>query len=166
MDALLRENRIWVTDRKQIDRLLSRGFGEREGERLELSLLEGLYLLERGTLSIREGERDLTFRDLSDRLGEEDLHLRYRVYRDLRERGYIVRTGLKFGAHFRVYGRGEFLDGHSRFLVHAVPENASLSFPEVSRAVRLAQGVKKSFLFAVVDDEGDITYLSVNRLLP
>jgi tRNA-intron endonuclease len=168
MGAFLVENRIIVDDEPTITKLHQKGFGERENNRLELSLLEGLFLIERGSLTVREkkGGREVTADDIIERVQEEDFHIKYKVYKDLRERGLVVRTGLKFGAHFRVYDRGDFPKKHSKYLVHAVPESRVLEFPEVSRAVRLAQGVKKNMIFAIVDDEGDVTYYSIERVTP
>ena len=163
--ALLLEDRVIVEDEAEASRLQQRGFGKVLGKKLELSLLEALYLMERESLQVTIGRRALEPKEILAK-GEEEFLLRYKVYRDLRERGYIVKTGFKFGAHFRVYERGEFLTEHSKYLVHAVPENYVVPFPELSRAVRLAQGVKKVMVFAVVDDEGDITYYTVDRFSP
>jgi tRNA-intron endonuclease len=93
--------------------------------------------------------------------------LKYLTYSDLRSRGYLVKTGLKFGAHFRVYARGEAPgETHSAYLVHAIPESHKFTSTELARAVRLAHSVRKNILFAVVDDEGDITYYSIARETP
>ncbi len=98
---------------------------------------------------------------------EEDFLRRYNVYRDLRSKGYVVKTGFKFGVHFRVYEKSEFTeDSHSSFLVHAVSEDDTMSFPDLARAVRLTQSVKKKMMFAVVDHEGDVTYYMVDRVIP
>jgi tRNA-intron endonuclease len=166
MGAFLVKDRIIVDDEATITKLHQRGFGKRVNGRLELSLLEGLFLLERGTIKVLEEAREVLPEEILGRAKEEDFVLRYRVYKDLRERGMIVKTGFKFGAHFRVYERGEFPKEHSKYLVHAVPEDQILSFPELARAVRLAQGVKKALLFAVVDHEGDVTYYRVGRITP
>lgn len=166
MDAVLKEDKVFIEDEATVTRLHQKGFGKRKEGKLELSLLEGLFLMERESIKILEDSKECTREDILSKVDEEDFLLRYNVYKDLRERGYIVKTGFKFGAHFRVYGRGESLQEHSRFLVHAVKESGVMSFPELSRAVRLAQGVKKTMIFAVTDDEGDITYYSVDRITP
>ncbi|MCS7106009.1 MAG: tRNA-intron lyase, partial [Candidatus Aenigmarchaeota archaeon] len=100
-------------------------------------------------------------------------HPQFIVYRDLRERGYLVKTGYKFGAHFRVYERGVKLKRgpkapheHTKFVVHAVPEEAAFSLPEMSRAVRLAHNIRAIFVWAVVDKESDVTYYEIKRLTP
>lgn len=165
MGAFLAEDRIIVDDEPTITKLEQKGYGKRIDKKLELSLIEGLFLLERKTIKLGN-KKAADLKCLLDRETKKDFLRRYRVYQDLRERGYVVKTGFKYGAHFRVYERGEYATEHSKFLVYAVGENHVFSFPEVSRAVRLAQGVKKIMIFATVDDEGDITYYTVERITP
>lgn len=168
MSAFLKEDRIIIEDEKTASRLLQKSFGKKVGNggRLELSLVEGLYLIERGSITVTDGKREVTADDIIKIAKEEDFGLKAKVYADLRERGRIVKTGFKFGAHFRVYGKGESISEHSKYLVHVVPESDVYSFHEVSRIVRLAHGVKKDIIFAVVDDEGDITYYKIGRITP
>ena len=167
MSAFIKEDRIIIEDRKVASRLIQKSFGKRaSGGRLELSLIEGLYLLERGSISVKDKNRDIAPEDIIKIAKEDDFQMRYKVYQDLRERGHIVKTGFKFGAHFRAYGKGDSIEAHSKYLVHVVPESEVYSFHEVSRIVRLAHGVKKDILFAVVDDEGDITYYKIERVTP
>ncbi|RLG36170.1 MAG: tRNA-intron lyase, partial [Candidatus Alkanophagales archaeon] len=71
-----------------------------------------------------------------------------------RERRLIVKTGFKFGSHFRVYERME--QPHSKYLVHVVPREHIFVKPELSRAVRLAQSVRKQMVFAY-EDTADAT---------
>lgn len=165
MDAELREGRVIVKEKAAVERLRQRGFGKVVNGRLELSPIEGLYLLEKETLTIYQDGKEVSRKEL-EACGEERFLMRYRVYMDLRERGMLTKTGFKFGADFRVYERGESVEGHSKYLVHVVPETYTYEFSDVSRAVRLAQGVKKVMIFAVVDDEMDITYYTVNRITP
>ena len=91
----------------------------------------------------------------------------------MRKKGYLVKTGFKFGAHFRVYEKGVKLKKgpkapfeHTKWVVHAVPEEAAFSLPEMSRAVRLAHNIRAKFIWAVVDKEGDITYYEITRITP
>ncbi|RMF90280.1 MAG: tRNA-intron lyase [Methanobacteriota archaeon] len=168
MDGELIEDKVIVRDGPGATRLAQRGFGTLKEGALELSLLEALFLMERGTLKVHvkgeEAGKDILIKRSE---GEEDFLLRYSVYSDLRKRGYVVKTGFKFGVHFRVYERGEFSsEGHSAILVHVVPEDSTMTFPDISRAVRLAKSVKKRMIFAVVDHEGDITYYQIDRVVP
>lgn len=166
MDAELIDKRILIKKGRQSDRLSGRGFGIKHDDVLELSVIEALFLTERGTLTVTESGKAVPYERLMELTKyDDDFFRRYSVYKSLREKGYVVKTGFKYGAHFRVYERGEYSkDGHSSLLVHVVTEEDSMSFPEVARAVRLSQSVKKSMIFAVVDSEGDIIYYQVDRV--
>jgi len=136
-----------------------RWFGTRlDGGRLLLSPTEAGYLQERGSLSVTSHTLD-EFRTM---MQEEDGEFveKMAVYRDLRKRGFIPRTGYKFGHHFRAYS-GE--KSHSELLVHAVGTPATRSMIDLSGSVRLAHSVKKKMLFATVHEEG-IQYLAFTRI--
>jgi len=147
--------------------LREKGFGEERGKRQELSLIEALFLVENEKMRVVDGEKNLSFDDLL-KIGnrvEENFYSKYLVYSDLRTRGLLVRTGLKFGSDFRVYERGKGIRaGHSRYLVHVVPEEYTCSFPELARAIRLSQNVNKLMIYAIVDEEGDVTYYQIDRV--
>ena len=51
--------------------------------------------------------------------------IKYCVFKDLRSRGYIVKTALKFGADFRVYARGvKPGEDHAKWIVYPVHEGS------------------------------------------
>ena len=52
--------------------------------------------------------RKLSFEELIKKFKKIDkkIQLKYPVFKDLREKGYVVKTALKFGAEFRVYEKG------------------------------------------------------------
>jgi len=173
VDAHLYREKVMVWEEAQANQLYQRGaFGKPlSGGKLQLAPVEALYLLDGGKIRVidRGTDEQLKFDELSARLSKRDpeLMLKYAVYSDLRSRGYVVKTGLKFGAHFRVYERGEKPgETHSKYIVHAIPEGIRFTPTELARAVRLAHSVRKSMLFAVVDDEGDVTYYSLSRERP
>jgi len=152
---------------------------EKHPTRLELELVEAAYLLEKEKLKVYEktGKRkkQLKFEDLlkAGAKNVNQFHSQFMVFRDLRDRGYVVKTGFKFGAHFRVYERGVKLKRgpkasheHTKFVVHCVPEEAAFSLPEMSRAVRLAHNIRATFVWAVLDKEGSPTYYEIQRLTP
>ncbi|MBN2014933.1 MAG: tRNA-intron lyase [Candidatus Altiarchaeota archaeon] len=147
--------------------LREKGFGTEKGARQELSLIEALYLLESEKMEVVDGKKTLSFEELIE-IGnkiEENFYSKYLVYSDLRNRGLLVRTGLKFGSDFRVYERGVTVKkGHSTQLVNVVPEEYTCSFPELARTIRLSQNVNKAMIYAVVDEEGDITYYQIDRV--
>ena len=139
------------------------------GERLQLSLVESAYLLEKGKLQLTDRQgRSVDLPDLMARAGQidEDFELKLGAYRDLREKSLVVKTGFKFGTHFRVYKQvhGTLKVPHSEYLVHAIPLDHIFMPPVLSRAVRLAHSVRKLMVFAYPDD--GIGYLEIKRLKP
>ena len=143
---------------------------------LQLSLTEAMYLLEKGKIRVYEKDKEhdvSSFYELCS-LVDKEFPQKFAVFRDLRNRGYIVKSGFKFGTHFRVYDKGvnPYKKGqkekgeHTKYNVHAVPENHTLSYHEWSRYVRLSHNIRAQALLAVVDEEGDITYYSIQRVRP
>ncbi|OPX63077.1 MAG: tRNA-splicing endonuclease [Methanomassiliicoccales archaeon PtaB.Bin134] len=152
----------------EADRLYENGFyGKKIGPMLQLSLLEAVYLMEKGRLdirSIRSGQR-MGMNGLlsSAKRSQPDFDMRMSAYKDLRSRGMVVKTGFKYGTHFRVY-EGNPSKHHSRYLVHVVPDDYSTVWAEISRAVRLAHGVKKEILLA---SSGQLLrYVKLTRVRP
>lgn len=142
-------------------------YGRLQNDKLELSLIEALYLLYKGKISIFDQEKELSLEDMSKTIQRENLYSKYLVYKDLRNRGYIVKTGFKYGSEFRVYERGKTPgEGHSDYLVNVISENYELNVLDFSSYVRVAHGVNKKLLLAVVDEEGDITYYNVEWIRP
>ena len=128
--------------------------------RLLLSLVEAAYLIKKGLL-------ELSFEQFIERAAgiESDFMAKYKVYEDLREKGLILKTGFKFGSHFRVYKAVD--QKHSLDLIHVLPEEHIFSMSDLARAVRLAHGVKKRMVFSFTEDvgaESRINYIDVGRM--
>jgi len=155
-------NRVFSTDRNAVDGLYNnRHYGKLVNGRVFLSLLEAAYLVERGKIEVRDGKKRLSLEEIM-KLGRKEDELfdaKYLVYRDLRDKGYTVKSGLKFGSHFRVYRRG--MDEHSQWLVWVVPENLRFSPNDITARVRVAHGVRKNMVMAVVDEDNDVVYYKI-----
>ena len=98
---------------------------------------------------------------------------RLATYRDLRDRRTVPKTGFKFGADFRTYLDVETVDDlpHSEHLVRVIEPDHAFAPRELSLDVRLAGGVRKELLFALVggvddDTTPEIEWLSIGRLTP
>jgi tRNA-intron endonuclease len=138
-------------------------FGSRLDDfRLLFSPLETFYLASAGVLSVTANEKNVPVDEIFQRAQESDSEFSHKakVYTDLRHRGYVPKTGYKFGHHFRVYS-GE--RAHSEMLVHAMETDAGLPMSTISRSVRLAHSVKKKMLFACVYTSG-IQYVEFARI--
>ncbi len=140
------------------------------GKQVHLSLLEALYLVEKGRIEVLDGKKKAYTHDRLLKLAkkqEVDFWVRYAVYRDMRERGYVIKTAFKFGADFRVYERGvKPGEDHAKWVVFPVHEAQQHSWHSFSAKNRVAHSTKKRLLIAVVDDEEDITYYEVKWVRP
>jgi len=137
---------------------------------LQLSLVEALYLIEKGKIRVLDGRKQAIekpkFIKKAQKI-EPSFWIRYLAYKDLRNRGYVVKTALKFGADFRVYDRGiKPGEDHAKWVVFPVHEASALTWNEFAGKNRVAHSTKKRLLLAVVDDEGDVSYWESRWIRP
>lgn len=141
-----------------------------ESGKLQLSLLEALYLMEKNRLELRDSRsKALNFESLLKKATklEPNFWIRYCVFKDMRNRGYIIKTALKFGADFRVYDRGvKPGEDHARWIIYPVHEGSTLTWYEFAAKNRVAHSTKKRLMMGIVDDEGDVTYYEIKWLKP
>lgn len=138
--------------------------------KVQLSFLEAYFLLQKGKIKIKDktGKRvsEESFLRRAQRK-EKQFWVKYCVFRDLRERGYIVKTALKFGADFRVYDRGvKPGEEHAKWIVYPVYETDVMTWYDFSAKNRVAHSTKKRLLLAVVDQEGDVSYWETRWIRP
>ena len=130
---------------------------------LQCSLLEAASLADRGAISLDPQ----TVRDRGRAVEGDRFARRLRVYDSLRRNGVVPKTGYKFGADFRTYSSVESVDelGHSEYLVRVVPADYVFEPRDLSLDVRLAHGVRKTMVFALVDGD-EIEFRALERLTP
>jgi len=145
-------------------------FGELREGKIQYSLVEGLYLLEKKKIYIVDNkDKRIKQEDYIKKAKkvEPNFWVRYNVYRDIRNRGYIIKTALKFGADFRVYDRGvKPGEDHAKWIVFPVNEGETLTWYDFSAKNRVAHSTRKRLLLAIVDDEGDVTYYECRWMRP
>ena len=144
-------------------------FGEIVGEKVHYSLPEVLFLVEKGKMEIYVQSEKISSRELLSKFRRVDkrIQIKYPVFKDLREKGYLVKTALKFGADFRVYEKGSKPgEKHAKWILYPVRESDSLTWQEFSAKNRVAHSTKKNLLIAIVDEENDISYYEVKWTKP
>ncbi|MEF8775379.1 MAG: tRNA-intron lyase [Haloarculaceae archaeon] len=139
---------------------------DREGAALLLSLVEGAFLAESGVLAVEGGAAAL--RERGRRVEGDRFDRRQAVYGALRTSGVVPKTGFKFGADFRTYAHVEDVAdlGHSELLVRVLPCDHVFDPRDVALDVRLAHGVRKEMVFALVSGARNVDWLGVERLTP
>ena len=168
--ALLVGDKIIVKDKKLKDQLIQKGFGEKKEKEFVLDLIEAFYLLEKEKIELEDSEGKKVKEEELLKAGskkEKEFYNVFLVYRDLRDRGFVVKTGFKFGFDLRVYPRGKKPgEEHTQWVIPVLSQNQKVNMKELSRMVRLSGNIKTILLVAVVDSENDINYYEVKRITP
>ncbi len=131
---------------------------------LVLSLIEALYLFDKGILKIKLNGKEIS-REEFIKYAQKYEHrflVKYKVYKDLRERGCYIGTGYKFGSEFRVYERGQKpIKGkvHSKWVCYPVKPEDKFTLYEFSAKIRVAHSTRKKLLIAIVKDK--IKYIEI-----
>lgn len=138
--------------------------------RVQISLIEAMYLLEKEKIIVFDGrDKEIEseiFMKKAHKI-EPNFWIRYCVFKDMRNRGYIVKTAMKFGADFRVYDRGvKPGEDHAKWVIFPVHEASVLTWYEFSAKNRVAHSTRKRLLIGCVDEESDVTYWEVKWVRP
>ncbi len=160
------ENRIVVWDVPASRKLFKEGyFGKPLGipkpkdfefdAPLILDLMEGYYLMKKKTISLEsEGGEKLTAKQLEEvcEKSYSDFGEKFIVYKKLRDAGYVVTPGIKFGSDFAVYEHGPGID-HAPYIVQVMSPRSTITATSMVRSGRLATTVRKQFIVAISDTE-------------
>lgn len=150
-------------------------FGEKKGDKIIYSLSETMFLTENGKLEVLDSRnKPISQKELMNKLKRIDkkFPLKYPVFKDLRDKGYVVKTALKFGADFRVYEKGvkpgrhanrkDSQHEHAKWVCFVDHESGKLTWHDFSAKNRVAHSTKKNLLLAIVDEENSVTYYEVS----
>ena len=139
------------------------GYGEASGEAQVLAAHEALYLVYRGSLTMRRGERTVGFDELmrAARKKSEGALERFLIYRDLRARGYTVRDGFGFGTDFCVYERGDYGKKGAKYLVFGFSDGTRETAGALQEKVVEMTRMGKEPIVAVVDGRGEVIYYKI-----
>jgi tRNA-intron endonuclease len=161
-EAVCGPRSVYIPYKSELMELRDRGFGDLKGNKLILSPYESFYLFEKQKIIIRgkRAEGVLTLRDLVQKfsIGKPAIWIKYLVYRDLRDRGYIVRESNRL-FDFDIYGKGPM-----RRLISIVYEGGEASLRKLGRLLSHADSERKELILAVVDRRTDIVYYTLSSL--
>lgn len=156
------ENRIVVWDIEDSRRLFKEGYyGKPLGipkpkdflfdAPLILDLMEGYYLTTKKVIDVEDySGKELPNRRLKEicEASYADFGEKFLVYRTLREDGYVVTPGIKFGSDFAVYEHGPGID-HAPYIVQVMGPEEAMTATSMVRSGRLATTVRKQFIIAI-----------------
>lgn len=139
-------------------------FGEKKQGKITYSDVEAIYLVSIGKMEVYTSGKLVSEEKLISKVKRKDkkIEIKSAVFSDLRKKGYVVKSALKFGAEFRVYDKGSKPgEAHARWILFVARENERVQWHEFAAKSRVAHSTKKKLLLGVVDSEGDPTYYEV-----
>jgi tRNA-intron endonuclease len=107
--AVLSGGKIYSNSREAVDLCSKSKLGEFHNGRVFYSSVEVLYLADKGKMHVLKSNKKIEFHEILSIFKRSDkrVHEKYSVFKDLRDKGYVVKAALKFGADFRVYRKSE-----------------------------------------------------------
>ena len=174
MKGDLIENRIVVWNIKDSQNLFKHGyFGKPIGipkpkideinVPLILDLIEGCYLQEISKIKIYKNNKKISLNEII-KICKKEYHnfdKKFQVYKDFREKGYVISPGIKFGCDFAVYQKGPGID-HAPYVVQVYNKSDVITSTGVVLAGRLSTSVRKQFILAIPKGKSHVDYLALD----
>lgn len=155
-----------ITDKNMMHELDLKGFGEIENEKLFLKSFESLYLLYTKRLILKKSKKEIDFDSFMSICQKTDSEIltKFLIYRDLRNRGYVVKDGFGFGSDFRVYERGHYGEKGAKFLIFGLNEGQQEKMGNLQKKVEEITQMGKEPIIAVIERRGEVIYYKINRM--
>jgi len=155
-----------ISNKEMIHELELKGYGEIENGKLILKFFESLYLLYSDKLILKKGKKKIDFDGLLNICQKHDPEAltKFLIYRDLRNRGYVVKDGFGFGSDFRVYERGHFGEKGAKFLIFGLNEGQQEKMGNLQKKIEQITQMGKEPIIAVIERRGEIIYYKINKM--
>ncbi len=160
LEAYLSKGEVFLRDPGKLMDLREKAFGTLTGEKITLNPYETFYLVEKKRINVldEKSKQTRSLQQLVTKLsvGKPTIWTKYLVYRDLRDRGYLVREG-EAGYDFESFGKGAM-----RRLVSIVFEGGESTLEKLAKLSAKANKEGKDLVLAVIDRRTDIVYYTLN----
>ena len=169
VDGIFKNNKIEILNSPTAQSLYEKNyFGTLlPNNSLELDVLEALLLIERSRIKIfDENKKEMTAEQILSIVVEEEprIWVKYLVYRDLRQRGYMVRLGYGDGIDFRVYPRGSTRsEAIAKYFIYILDEGSSIQLQNLDQITKQTLNARKKLIIVTLDRLGDPTYYHLEQ---
>lgn len=161
-------DKVIISDLDNRALLTQRGFGEKHLNYISIDLFEALFLMENDSLSVTDKGKKINFEKLINLVlnkdSKKEFLQKFEVYKDIRSKGYLLKSGLKFGFDFRVYPKGKKIsEEHSQFVIDVISEKDKIKPQYLSKSLRMSIGLHTNLILAIVDNDLGISYYEIAR---
>ena len=153
------KDRIFSKSQKAFQLQDSKKFGEKEEGKIIYSSYETLFLIETKKADLIKSKKSIKTEEIIKNFSKKDRNfiIKYLVFKYLRNKGYIVKTALKFGGVFRVYEKNN-LGKHAKWLVSPIKQSEKINLEDFISKNRITHSTGKKLLLAIVDQEENISF--------
>ncbi len=154
--------KLFLIEENIFQKLSSKNFAEKiDKNKFTLNVFEALYLLQKEKFEIVDSKNQII--NFNEIVKKEKVNLNvYLVYKDLKDRGYNLKSGLRYGFDFRVYDKKNKKDEHAFWLLKVFQDTDKINLTEIASKSRIAHSTRKNVLIAIVDKDNDVTYYEQN----
>jgi len=146
-----------ISEKEDIEFLKKRYIGFFTKNKYQIDIYEAIFLMEKYN-SIRILNKVNEIITIEELLKKIDYNY-YVVFRDLKDKGYVVKSGMKYGFPFRIYEKGiKIGEDHSKWLVLPLNYSEKIKIIDLIAKARVANSVKKGVIFAFIDNEKEVSY--------
>lgn len=168
--AQISENQVLIEDHQNARIVYDNGYYGilNKDKSLSLNFEEALHLLERGVIKIADEnglwlEVSSCARLFIER--ETGFWADYLVFKDLRNRGYIIGRGINEVVKYRLYPRGAIVGKDvAKIMICPLTEGRTINLESLDTIVTQTQSLQKKLLIACVDRLGDVSYYEIQPL--
>ena len=155
-----------ISDKTMIHELVQKGFGDMEEGQLFLKSFETLYLLYVNRLVLKNNKKKIDFNSFMGICQQIDSEIltKFLIFRDLRNRGYVVKDGFGFGSDFRVYERGQYGEKGAKFLIFGLNEGQQEKMGNLQKKIEEITQMGKEPIIAVIERRGEVIYYKINKM--
>lgn len=163
IEARLTDGKIRAERGYLVEDLLSRGYGVEDptSGHVIYSYPEALYLVENEWMRVIDQLGiELDFNDLLEKLKQldENVWRDYVIYRDLRNRKYVVKDGFSEELRFRVFERGKYGEEPAKYIIAPVMEGKNISMKKLQEWLITCRNMRKELVIAVIDRRNEVIY--------
>ncbi len=166
VNAQMVSNVACISDNDMIHALVQKGFGDMDEKNLLLKSFETLYLLYVNRLVLKKNKKQVDFNSFMSICQKDDCEIltKFLIFRDLRNRGYVVKDGFGFGSDFRVYERGHYGEKGAKFLVFGLNEGQQEKMGNLQKKIEEITQMGKEPIIAVIERRGEVIYYKINKM--
>jgi len=166
VEGELVSDQVCISKKEMMHELELKGFGDVEKEKLFLNSFESLFLLYSEKLILKKGKKKINFDSMMSfyQKHDDEILTKFLIYRDLRNRGYVVKDGFGFGSDFRVYERGQFGEKGAKFLIFGLNEGQQEKMGALQKKIEQITQMGKEPVIAVIERRGEVIYYKINKI--